>query len=139
METLPLFYLLLADLLLYIVFFVYAFRKKKLIGIKLGMNISQVMGGTAALLSGIVLVLEFPFRFTFITIVSAIIGVLIGAFFGLLFDYQTFLTGTINGMIAGLMAPLIGSVLEMPEQVIWLVHGVFFFCLLFIMLSIQRS
>ncbi len=139
MEALILPYLLFIDVLLYSVFFVYAFRKKKLIGIQLGMNISQVMGGTAALLSGIVLVLEFPFHFTLITVVSTITGILTGALFGLLFDYQTFLAGLTNGMIAGLMAPMIGSALDMPGQVVWLVHGIFFSCLVLIMIFIQRS
>ncbi|WP_083256142.1 hypothetical protein [Domibacillus iocasae] len=127
------------DIFLYVCFFIYLSRKRKLIGFQLGMNISQVMGGMAALLSGIVLILEFPFHFTLITIVSTMIGVLTGALFGLLFDYQTFITGLTNGMMVGLMSPMIGTVLDAPDQIIWLVHGLFFACLILVMISIQRS
>ncbi|MCP3762343.1 hypothetical protein NLX67_08060 [Domibacillus sp. A3M-37] len=139
MEMFTLSCLICLDIFLYVGFFIYLSRKRKLIGIQLGMNISQVMGGVAALLSGIVLILAFPFHFTLITIVSAMIGVFTGALFGLLFDYQTFMTGLTNGMMVGLMAPMIGSVLDIPGQIIWLVHGLFFTCLILVMISIQRS
>jgi hypothetical protein len=131
--------LIYADICIYFGAFIYLFRKKKLIGFQLGMNISQVMGGIAALLSGILLILQFPFHFTPITIISTVIGVVVGASFGLLFDYQTFITGLTNGMVVGLMAPMIGMVLEVPVQFLWFVHGLFFVCLLSIMMSIQRS
>ncbi|WP_046175728.1 hypothetical protein [Domibacillus indicus] len=134
-----LFYLLTIDVLFYIGAFVYAFNKKKLIGIQLGMNISQIMGGTAALLSGIVLISEFPFHFTVVTFISAVIGILAGTLFGLLFDYQTALTGVTNGFMMGLMSPMLGSIINTSSLVIWFVHVVFFSCLLFIMISIQRS
>ncbi|WP_050181962.1 hypothetical protein [Domibacillus robiginosus] len=139
MKEITLAYLLAIDLLLYSILFVYVFRRKKLIGIQLGMNISQVMGGVAALLAGIVFILLFPFHFTLITIISAAIGVAAGAAFGLLFDYQTCLAGLTNGFIVGLMAPMLGSVLDMPGQLIWFIHGLFLFCILFIVISIQRS
>ncbi|MET1030732.1 hypothetical protein [Domibacillus tundrae] len=139
MEMFTLSCLICLDIFLYVGFFIYLSRKRKLIGIQLGMNISQVMGGIAALLSGIVLILAFPFHFTLITIVSTMIGVFTGALFGLLFDYQTFMTGLTNGMMVGLMAPMIGSVLDIPGQIIWLVHGLFFACLILVMISIQRS
>lgn len=139
MKTVTLSYLLGVDLLLYIALFLYTFRKKKLIGIQLGMNISQVMGGVAALLAGIVLILQFPFHFTLITIISAAAGIITGTLFGMLFDYQTVLTGVTNGFMVGLMAPMLGSILDVPGQVIWFVHGLFFSCVILIVISIQRS
>ncbi|WP_425388375.1 hypothetical protein [Domibacillus tundrae] len=119
--------------------FMYLFRKKKLIGFQLGMNISQVMGGMAALLTGVLLIQQFPFHFTLITIISAGTGLAVGGVFGLLFDYQTFITGLTNGMIVGLMAPMIGSVVEVPVLFLWFIHGLFFVSFLAIYFSIQRS
>ncbi|MCI2255035.1 hypothetical protein L2D08_11730 [Domibacillus sp. PGB-M46] len=139
MKEVTLLYLLTIDILLCGILFVYVFRRKKWVGIQLGMNISQAMGGVAALLAGIVLILAFPFHFSLITITSAAIGAAAGAAFGLLFDYQTCLAGVTNGFMVGIMAPMLGSVLDMPGQIILFVHGLFLFCFLFIIISIQRS
>lgn len=112
---------------------------KKLIGFHLGMNISNVMGGMAAMLAGVLLIQQFPFHFTWITLVSTLIGLLVGAAFGLLFDYQTFVTGLTNGAIVGLMAPMIGTVIEMQLLFVWFVHGLFVLLLYYIYISIRRS
>ena len=103
-------------------FYLYLRRIKKRIGFQLGMNISIVMGGMIALLSGVLLILQFPFHFTLITIISTLAGLVAGALFGLLFDYQTFVTGLTNGIVIGLMSPMIGTVIEMPS-VVYLVHS----------------
>ena len=55
-------------------FLPYLRRIKKRIGFQLGMNISIVMGGMIALLSGVLLILQFPFHFTLITIISTLVG-----------------------------------------------------------------
>ena len=110
------------DICIVLGFYVYLRRIKKLIGFQLGMNISIVMGGMIALLSGVLLILQFPFHFTLITIISTLAGLVVGALFGLLFDYQTFVTGLTNGMVIGLMSPMIGTVIEMPV-VVCLVHS----------------
>lgn len=117
----------------------YLRRIKKLIGFQLGMNISIVMGGTIALLSGVLLILQFPFHFTLITVISTLTGMMIGASFGLLFDYQTFVTGLTNGMLIGLMSPMIGTVIEMPAMFVWFMHVFFVLCLITIVISIKRS
>lgn len=139
MNTLTLISFLCIDLFVYTALFMYIFRRKKRIGIQLGMNISQAAGGFSALLAGLMLVIAFPFHFTLVTITAAAIGILLGALFGLLFDYQAFLAGVTNGFITGLMAPMLGSVIDMPGQLIWFIHAVFFACLLLVMISIQRS
>ena len=120
-------------------FYLYLRRIKKLIGFQLGMNISIVMGGMIALLSGVLLILQFPFHFTLITIISTLAGLLAGALFGLLFDYQTFVTGLTNGIVVGLMSPMIGTVIEMPSLFVWFIHGFFVLSLLTIFISIRRS
>lgn len=133
------FLLMYVDVVLVICFYLHLFRIKKRIGFQLGMNISIVMGGMTALLSGVLLILQFPFHFTLITITSTLVGLTAGALYGLLFDYQTFVTGLTNGLIIGLMSPMIGTVIEMPTMFVWYIHGFFAFSLLTIFSSIKRS
>ena len=103
------------------------------------MNISMVMGGMIALLTGVLLITQYPFHFTLITIISTLVGLGVGALFGLLFDYQTFMTGLTNGMVIGLMSPMIGTVIEMSFVFIVFIHGLFVVCLLTILNSIRRA
>lgn len=127
------------DICILLSFYMFIRRIKKLIGFQLGMNISIVMGGMIALLSGVLLILQYPFHFTLVTVISTLVGLLTGAFFGLLFDYQTFVTGLTNGIIIGLMSPMIGTVIEMPSVFIWFIHGFFVLSLITIFISFKRS
>lgn len=119
--------------------YLYLQKIKKLIGFQLGMNISIVMGGMSALLAGVLLIIQFPFHFTFITIISAIVGLFVGGLFGLIFDYQTFVTGLTNGILIGLMSPMIGTIIDMPSLFVRLIHFFFAISLLTIFISIKRS
>lgn len=127
------------DVCIFFVVYMYLRKIKKRIGFQLGMNISIVMGGMSALLSGVLLIQQFPFHFTLITIVSTLTGLLAGTMYGLLFDYQTFVTGLTNGIIVGLMAPMIGTVIEMPTIFVWFIHVFFAVSLLTIAISTKRS
>jgi len=131
--------LMYVDIWIALVFYGYLRSVKKLIGFQLGMNISVVMGGMTALLSGVLLIQQYPFHFTLVTVISTLAGLASGALFGLLFDYQTFVTGLTNGVIVGLMSPMIGTVIEMPALFIWFMHGFFVICLVTIVISIKRS
>ena len=139
MEHTAIFLFMYVDICILFGFYLYLRRIKKLIGFQLGMNISIVMGGMIALLSGVLLILQFPFHFTLITIISTLAGLLAGALFGLLFDYQTFVTGLTNGIVVGLMSPMIGTVIEMPSLFVWFIHGFFVLSLCTIFISIRRS
>lgn len=139
MENITILLFIYADVCIVLGFYVYLFRIKKLVGFQLGMNISIVMGGMTALLLGVLLILQFPFHFTSITIISTIAGLTTGGLFGRLFDYQTFITGLTNGMAVGLMAPMIGTVLEMPSVFVSFIHIFFVLSLLTIVISIKRS
>ena len=139
MEHTTIFLFMYVDICILFGFYLYLRRIKKLIGFQLGMNISIVMGGMIALLSGVLLILQFPFHFTLITIISTLAGLLAGALFGLLFDYQTFVTGLTNGIVVGLMSPMIGTVIEMPSLFVWFIHGFFVLSLCIIFISIRRS
>ncbi|CAM3097221.1 hypothetical protein FITA111629_03285 [Filibacter tadaridae] len=131
--------LLYVDICIGFGFYMYLWRIKKLIGFHLGMNISIVMGGMIALIFGVLLILQFPFHFTLITVVSTLTGLVVGAMFGLLFDYQTFVTGLTNGIVVGLMSPMIGTIIEMPSVFVWCIHIFFAISLCTISISIKRS
>lgn len=88
------------------------YKARKLIGFQLGMNISILMGGVTALCTGVLLISQFPFSFTVVTIISTVAGMAAGGAYGALFDYQTLLTGYANGLMIGLMAPMIGSIID---------------------------
>lgn len=100
------------NFLLTAILYYYLYRIKKLIGFQLGMNIAMVIGGMVAIASGVLLISQYPFHFTEITMVSTLIGMIVGGAFGALFDYQTFLTGFTNGLMIGMMAPMIGAVMD---------------------------
>ncbi|BAQ08848.1 hypothetical protein OXB_0376 [Bacillus sp. OxB-1] len=127
------------DSCLFFGFYLYVRKIKKRIGFQLGMNISMAMGGMMAMLSGVLFILQFPFHFTYITMLSALVGMGTGAVFGHLFDYQTFVTGLTNGAVVGLMSPMIGTVVEMPVLFVWSLHILFVISLMVILSSIQRS
>jgi len=79
--------ILYVDIWIALGFYSYLRSVKRIIGFQLGMNISVVMGGMTALLSGVLLIQHYPFHFTWITVISTMFGLLAGALFGLLFDY----------------------------------------------------
>ncbi|MFP7225948.1 hypothetical protein SFC42_22940, partial [Priestia filamentosa] len=98
-------FLLCVNLLLTGSAYLFLFKVRKLIGFQLGMNISNLAGGFFAIVTGIILIYQFPLHFVPITIITTVIGMVVGALFGGLFDYQTLLTGMINGLMMGVMAP----------------------------------
>ncbi|WP_246880012.1 hypothetical protein [Bacillus suaedae] len=103
------------------------------------MNIAIVAGGMMALISGVLLIFQYPFHFTVITIISTLIGIVIGGLFGALFDYQTFLTGFSNGLMLGLMSPMIGSILTDQFLFIVALEGLIGAAISLIIVSIIRS
>ncbi|WP_257535967.1 hypothetical protein [Metabacillus litoralis] len=89
--------------------YIYFYKRRKLIGFHLGMNIAMVAGGSLAIGTGVILINQFPLHFLEITIIATLTGLIIGSLFGGLFDYQTLLTGFINGLMMGIMSPMIGA------------------------------
>ena len=130
---------LYGDLVLFIFLYVYVNRHRRLIGFHLGMNIAMVMGGIVALSTGILLIYQYPFHFTVITILATAIGMGAGALFGALFDYQTMLTGLINGLMVGMMAPMLGAILR--EQFFFMIVLEILICLIIMILlvAVRRS
>ncbi|MCM3408555.1 hypothetical protein [Metabacillus litoralis] len=89
--------------------YIHFYKRRKLIGFHLGMNIAMVAGGSIAICTGVILINQFPLHFLEITIIATLTGIIIGSLFGGLFDYQTLLTGFINGLMMGIMSPMIGA------------------------------
>ena len=89
--------------------YIYLFKRRKLIGFHLGMNIAMVSGGGLAFITGVLLINRFPLHYLEITIATTLTGMIIGSLFGGMFDYQTLLTGYINGLLMGIMAPMVGA------------------------------
>lgn len=131
--------LLYLDIMIAIGFYLYVRKNKRLIGFQLGMNICVAMGGMVALFMGVLLIQQFPFHFTWITIISTLVGMMAGALYGILFDYQTFVTGLTNGVVIGLMSPMIGTIIDMPIVFNWFIHGFFILLLFTIIISIKRA
>ncbi len=119
--------------------YLYLLKNKKLIGFQLGMNISMVIGGMVAVNSGVLLITQFPFSYTIVTIISAVIGIVIGGVVGALFDYQTFLTGYVNGLMMGIMAPMIGGVVQSNIFFIIFIELLLLSSIVLVLSSIKRS
>jgi hypothetical protein len=101
--------LLISQFLLAAATYQFLYRRRKLIGFHLGMNIAMVAGGGLALGTGVLLIYEFPVRYMEVTVIAALTGMLVGSMFGGMFDNQTLLTGYISGLMTGMMAPMIGA------------------------------
>ncbi|WP_035178009.1 hypothetical protein [Alkalihalobacterium bogoriense] len=90
----------------------YLFKKRKLIGYHLGMNVAMTPTGIISIASGLILIYHFPFQFTEMTILTTIIGIAIGVLFGSLVEYQTVIMGVTSGVMSGIMAPMIGDMAQ---------------------------
>lgn len=130
---------LYGNFVLFIVLYIFIFKLRRMIGFHLGMNIAIVTGGLIALTSGILLIFQYPFLFTFITILATCIGMVTGAIFGALFDYQTMLTGLINGLMAGIMAPMLGAIMTEHVYFMVILEALIFLMIIIIGISIRRS
>ncbi|KKI92658.1 hypothetical protein WQ54_08590 [Bacillus sp. SA1-12] len=132
-------YLLYGNILLLAITYMYLLKIRKLIGFQLGMNITNMAGGFLAIITGVILIYQFPLQFVYVTIFSTFIGMLAGALFGGLFDYQTLLTGYANGLMMGLMAPMIGAAAKTNVIFLSFLEGIFLVSLLLFVLSARHT
>lgn len=132
-------FLLYGNLLLLAITYLYLFHIRKLIGFQLGMNITNMAGGFITIVTGVILIYQFPMQFVAVTIVTTMIGMIVGALFGGLFDYQTLLTGYANGLMMGLMAPMIGAVAKNSVIFLFFLEGMFILSLLLFVLSARHT
>jgi len=132
-------YLFYGNLLILAVTYMYLYKNRKLIGFQLGMNLSNMAGGFIAIVTGVILIYQFPLKFVTITIITTLIGMAVGALFGSLFDYQTLLTGYANGLMMGIMAPMIGAAAKNNEIFLVFLEGVYIFSLFLLVLSVKHT
>nr|WP_309101278.1 hypothetical protein [Fredinandcohnia onubensis] len=119
--------------------YLYLYKDRKLIGFQLGMNIAIIIGGMMAIVSGILLIIQFPFHYTEVTIASTLLGMIIGGIFGAMFDYQTFLTGFTNGLMMGIMSPMIGAVIDNRDTFVLLMEGLYIASICLVIISRKGS
>jgi len=132
-------YLFYGNLLILALTFMYVFHIRKLIGFQLGMNISNMAGGFTAIVTGVILIYQFPLKFVIVTIVTTLIGMIVGGLFGSLFDYQTLLTGYGNGLMMGIMSPMIGAAAKNSYLLLTFLEGIFIVSLFLLVLSAKRT
>lgn len=132
-------YLLLGNLVILALTYLYLFKNRKLIGFQLGMNLSSMAGGFIAIISGVILIYQFPLKFVAVTMVTTLIGMVVGGVFGALFDYQTSLTGYGNGLMMGIMAPMIGASAKNSEMFLIFIESVFVLSLFLLVLSVRHT
>lgn len=101
--------LLYSNFVVAFITYLYLYKRRKLIGFHLGMNIAMITGGGIAFVTGVILINQYPLHYMEITIASTLVGMVVGSIFGGLFDYQTLVTGYINGLLMGIMAPMVGA------------------------------
>nr|MBA5586556.1 hypothetical protein [Anaerobacillus isosaccharinicus]QOY38710.1 hypothetical protein AWH56_021285 [Anaerobacillus isosaccharinicus] len=132
-------FLLYGNMVVIVLLYVYLYKIRKLIGFQLGMNISMLIGGFGAIVTGVILIYQFPLKFVTITVITTLVGMVIGALFGGLFDYQTLLTGYINGLLMGIMAPMIGATARNSLLFLTFLESVFVMSLILVVLSAKHT
>ncbi len=132
-------YLLLGNVLILSLIYIYIFKIRKLIGFQLGMSISSVSGGLIGIITGVILIYQFPLKFVTVTIITTLMSMFVGAIFGALFDYQTLLVGYGNGVMTGIMAPMIGAAAKGSLPFLLFLEGVFLFTLILLIISAKRT
>lgn len=85
------------------------YKSRKLVGYHLGMNIAMTPSGVVSLVTGLILIQQFPAHYATVTIITTTVGIVIGVIFGAMVDYQTLLMGFSGGIMSGIMAPMIGD------------------------------
>lgn len=132
-------FLLFGNILLIGLIYLYLLKIRKLIGFQLGMNISNMAGGFLAIVTGVILIYQFPLQFVWVTVISTITGMLAGALIGGLFDYQTLLTGYANGLMMGIMAPMVGAAAKNSIHFLTFIELVFVVSLILLIRSTKRT
>lgn len=131
--------LLYGNILVLTLIYMYLFRIRKLIGFQLGMNISNMVGGFLAIVTGVILIYQFPLKFVLVTVITTLIGMIVGGLFGGLFDYQTLLTGYSNGLMMGIMSPMIGAAAQGNLIFLTFLEAIFLASILLFILSAKHT
>ncbi len=129
--------LFMVDLGIMAGFYYYLYRRKKSMGLSLGMNTAMAMTVFFSLFLSYVLMEKFPFYYVQILCVTTLTTMLVGGLFGWLKDEQTIITGLANGVMMGLMAPMAAGISLYDKEVFYLLQ-ILFLCTI-ISLSFERK
>jgi hypothetical protein len=129
--------LFMVDLGIMAGFYYYLYRRKKSMGLSLGMNTAMAMTVFFSLFLSYVLMEKFPFYYVQILCVTTLTTMLVGGLFGRLKDEQTIITGLANGVMMGLMAPMAAGISLYDKEVFYLLQ-ILFLCTI-ISLSFERK
>jgi hypothetical protein len=132
-------FLLYGNVFILALTYMYLFKSRKLIGFQLGMNLANMAGGFFAMVTGVLLIYQFPLKFVTVTIITTLCGMGVGALFGGLFDYQTLLTGYANGLMMGIMSPMVGAAAQNSVPFLMIIELIFAASLFLFMLSIKHT
>lgn len=118
-------------------FYYYLYRRKKSMGLSLGMNTAMAMTLFFSLFLSYLLMEKFPFHYVQIICVTTLSTMLVGGVFGGLKDEQTIITGLANGVMMGLMAPMAAGISLYDKEVFYLLQILFLSTI--ISLSLERK
>lgn len=118
--------------------YVYLLKTNKQTRLLYGTNLATIFGGFIAIISGVILIYQFPFQYVTVTIITTMIGMFIGALFGALYSYETLLTGYANGVMMGIMSPMIGAAAKNSIAFLVFLEVLFIFSLFLLVRSVKQ-
>lgn len=130
-------FLLYGNIVLTVGLYVYLLKLNKHKSHLYGTNMATIVGGFIAIISGVILIYQFPFQYVVVTIVTTILGMFIGALFGWLYSYEALLTGYANGVMMGIMSPMIGAAAKNSIAFLIFLEVLFIFSLLLLVRSVK--
>ncbi|WP_035101353.1 hypothetical protein [Aneurinibacillus terranovensis] len=106
--------ILLINLLMGISCYKFLKRYRRVIDCHTGMNVAMTASGTLGLVTGMILMYQFPVHYSMITIFTTLIAIVIGILFGALGDLQSIIAGASGGIMVGIMSPMIEAMADQP-------------------------
>ena len=113
------------DLVIMASFYLYWYKRKKGMGLSIGMNTAMAMTLFFSLFLSYVLMEKYPFYYVQIICITVLLTMLVGGLFGQLKDEQTIIIGLINGVMMGLMAPMAAGVALYYRELFYMLQIIF--------------
>ncbi|PWA09736.1 hypothetical protein DCC39_12270 [Pueribacillus theae] len=132
-------FLLYANMLAVGIAYIYLLKIRRRIGFHTVMNSATITGGFLAVVTGVILIYQFPLHYVLVTIVTTVVGMGAGALFGGLFDFKTLITGYTNGLMMGLMSPMIGAVAKNSTLFLLFIEVLFIFSIFLVICSSRKE
>ena len=130
-------FLFMIDLVIMASFYFYLYKRKKSMGLSIGMNTTMAMTLFFSLFLSYVLMEKYPFHYVQIICIAVLLTMLVGGLFGRLKDEQTIIIGLVNGVMMGLMAPMAAGISLYYREVFYMLQ-ILFVCTI-ISLSFEKK